>query len=89
MQILILSLLVIILILLSICIYQQRKEGFEVCAQSLSKAYLPYKCLHQPNFQTSCVQQVQDNQTVSQLIAEQACAMSEPMLTDEPIYPFY
>jgi hypothetical protein len=89
MQRIILALLVSIVIMLSVCIYKQQKEGYEgSCYQPLSKAYLPYKCFNQPNFQEFCVKQVQDNQTVSQLIADQVCGMSQPILYDEPAYPF-
>lgn len=84
--------LLITAIIMAAIAVSKGKEGYAnvPCYESITKSYTPYKCFQQPDFQASCVAQVDDNQTISQLLAEDACKASEPILWDTPyaVYPY-
>jgi len=76
-------LLTIVLVIMTIIAVMKQRESFAVCADSLAKSFIPFKCLatDKDAFQQACVQYTLDNGTVSPLIAEEICSRS-----DTPIY---
>jgi hypothetical protein len=75
--------LTLVLVIMTIVAVRKQSEAYAVCADSLAKSFIPFKCLatDKDQFKQQCIQYTLDNGTVSPLIAEEICSRS-----DTPIY---